>query len=134
MSERHSLTAATLGAGIALTVIGLMSGPPPQTVDQSPSVTVQEDDPGWDCLTMGNRICGDPGQVHAVEAWQAWDQAGGWRYLLTDPNVENRVEYIGWAIHSPSVDRSAGYGAVPAPDGWYVFRAVPVDLATKAGA
>jgi hypothetical protein len=118
-----SLIAATLGAGLALTVIG-----PPQTVDQlPPSVTVQEDDPGWDCFTMGNRICGDPGQVHAVDAWQAWDTAGGWTYLRVDPDVATRVEYIGIATLPPSVDTSAGYAAVPSPDGWYVFRAVPAD-------
>lgn len=23
------------------------------------SFTVQEDDPGWDCRTMGNRMCGE---------------------------------------------------------------------------
>lgn len=28
---------------------------PPTTGDAQ----VQEDDPGWDCRTMGNRICGD---------------------------------------------------------------------------
>jgi hypothetical protein len=29
------------------------------------SVTMQEDDPGWDCATMGNRVCGT--EVSAVD-------------------------------------------------------------------
>jgi hypothetical protein len=78
---------------------------------------------------MGNRICADPAHVHAADAWKAWDTAGGWRYLKADPNVENRVDYIGTAILPPNVDESRGYGAIPSRDGWYVFRAVPVDLA-----
>jgi hypothetical protein len=30
--------------------------------------TIQEDEPGWDCLTMGNRVCG-PDALQRVEAW-----------------------------------------------------------------
>jgi hypothetical protein len=121
-----TLTAATIGFGIALAIIGPMQDP--RTT--SPTATVQEDDPGWDCNTMGNRICGDPEQVHASDAWKAWDEANGWRYLKADPSVENRVDYIGTATLPPNVDESRGYGAIPAREGWYVFRAVPVDLAT----
>ena len=90
------------------------------------SAPPQEDSPGWDCNTNGNRVCGDPDQVHATDAWKAWDKAQGWRYLRVNPDVENRVEYIGTATLPPNVDTSAGYAAIPAMDGWYVFRAEPV--------
>lgn len=35
--------------------------------DAAASPTVQEDDPAWDCVTMGNRICG-PGNSNGVPA------------------------------------------------------------------
>jgi hypothetical protein len=125
-----TLTAATIGLGIGWVIIG--PTPDPRTTPPTPSAhaTLQEDDPGWDCATMGNRICADPAHVHATEAWEAWDKVGGWRFLQADPDVENRVDYIGTATLPPNVDRSRGYGAIPAGTGWYVFRAVPVDLAT----
>ena len=137
MATNHSplpkpaLIAGTFGAGLALTVTGYLYVQPPQTVDHLPvsASVMQEDDEGFDCHLMGNRVCGDPGQVHAAEAWQAWDTAGGWTYLRVNPDVENRVDYIGTATLPPSVDTSAGYGAIPSLNGWYVFRAVPVDAA-----
>ena len=125
-----TLTAATLGLAIGWAIIGPTHDPRPTYAPTATAATVQEDDPGWDCNTMGNRICADPAKVHATEAWKAWDAANGWRYLKADPNVENRVDYIGTATLPPTVDESRGYGAIPAREGWYVFRAVPVDLAT----
>lgn len=58
------IAVAALGAGILLT-----SGAPTKW-DEPPKV-LQEDDPGWDCRTMGNRICGlkwyDPSEI---DAWR----------------------------------------------------------------
>jgi hypothetical protein len=92
----------------------------PQVVAQ-----LQEDDPGWDCNTMGNRVCGDPTNVHAGEAWAAWDKAEGWR-LLPASSVEDRVDYIGTSTSdtAPIVDTLTQV-AVPAREGWYVFRSTP---------
>lgn len=46
---------------IALTIIGIYGHPhqqpTPHKLDQS-AVVIEEDDPRWDCRTMGNRICG----------------------------------------------------------------------------
>lgn len=32
----------------------------PQTAKRDVGVVIQEDDPRWDCKTMGNKICGIP--------------------------------------------------------------------------
>ena len=90
----------------------------PQVVAQ-----LQEDDPGWDCNVNGDRVCGDPTNVHAAEAWHAWDKAEGWR-LLPASSQETKVEYVGTAIQSPKLQDPAE-AAIPAREGWYVFRAVP---------
>ena len=88
------------------------------------SAPPQEDSPGWDCHTNGNRVCGDPNQVHATEAWKAWDKGEGWRRLRT-ATTEMKVEYVGTATLPPNVN-ALNEVAVPAIDGiWYVFRAEP---------
>lgn len=48
-----------LFVGVALMLV-LAPAPAPVRLDLGtvPSATVQEDDPGWDCRTMGNRVCG----------------------------------------------------------------------------
>lgn len=115
-----TLTAATLGLAIGWAIIGPTQDPrttPPtatvQTVAQLPAPTTI-----------------DPDRAQAQDAWRAWDAARGWRYLKANPDVENRVEYVGMATRPPYVDESAGYGVIPGKDSrWYVFRAVPVDLA-----
>lgn len=55
MNRKHAsavLVAAALSApaGYAIAHHGMISTP-------SPAIT--EDSPGWDCTTMGNRVCGD---------------------------------------------------------------------------
>lgn len=52
-----------------------------QYISEVPSTTtttttvIMEDDPRWDCETMGNRICG-PVHLHinADNSWCVWDQ------------------------------------------------------------
>jgi len=68
MSKRQWVQAVVLmvlalGAVVAL-VLTRDSGLPKSVFttpvfDNTPSM-VQEDDPGWDCATMGNRVCGTP--------------------------------------------------------------------------
>jgi hypothetical protein len=36
-----------------------VSSPQLAPVDDTTTITIQEDDPRWDCRTMGNRICGE---------------------------------------------------------------------------
>lgn len=46
------------GAVILLMMWGLSHYVPPVRSVPTPQVSVQEDDPGWDCKTMGNGVCG----------------------------------------------------------------------------
>lgn len=47
-----------LFVGVALMIV-LAPAPEPVRLDLGPApVVLQEDDPGWDCRTMGNRVCG----------------------------------------------------------------------------
>lgn len=46
---------AVTGAAIAATAVTLST---PATVEGTAHSTVQEDQPGWDRATMGNRLCG----------------------------------------------------------------------------
>lgn len=43
---------------------------PANPADSTISATVNEDEPGWNCLTMGNRICG-ASYVPADPEWSA---------------------------------------------------------------
>ena len=57
------LAAVVLSAGIALTgaaaLRGEFSAPTdPDYVVTTSGIIIDEDDPRWDCRTMGNRICG----------------------------------------------------------------------------
>lgn len=116
--NRASLIAASIG----LTVIALI-GAGPATSASPPShsiASVQEDDPGFDCLTMGNLYCGDPEHTYATEAWAAWDKTQAWKQLQVAA-TDTRVEYVGYAKRHPNVDLSTEL-AVPARHGWFVFR------------
>ena len=133
ITTHGTVTARTLALPVALTAcavglgLAIASPPDPQLGDQQPtSVTasqVTEDDPGWNCYTMGNGVCGDPAGTHSADAWNAWDMAQGWRHLPT-PDAGFRVEYVGDA-HHPIV---VGTNQVAIPgrgQEWYLFRAVP---------
>ena len=57
------LVTALLSAGVALTgaaaLRGEFSSPTvPDYVVTTSGIIIMEDDPRWDCRTMGNRICG----------------------------------------------------------------------------
>jgi len=49
---KKSLAAA--GITLALILTGCGAGESPKQADR-----IEEDDPRWDCRTMGNRVCGD---------------------------------------------------------------------------
>lgn len=125
------LTAATVWTGLTIAVPATSAPPAPVA-----SVgAVSEDDPGWDCYTMGNGVCGDPDGKYAADAWDAWDRTQGWRHLRTTTDA-TRVEYVGDA-HHPIV---VGEGQVAIPGKgkeWYLFRAVSgeptIGYRTEAG-
>ncbi|QWY82840.1 hypothetical protein PP641_gp100 [Arthrobacter phage SilentRX] len=111
---------AVIGAG--LTIGSALPDPAPHPTVGVEVPTLTEDAPGWDCLEMGNMICGDPDEVRATAAWDAWDAGDGPRKLRVDPSRPFRVEYVGYAVHSPKL--TGEDAAVPGTDGlWYVFRA-----------
>lgn len=71
------------------------SAPPVKTITATPATAgIQEDDPGWDCLTMGNRICG-ANPIQRTEAWGAF-QVGN---VPEETRREAfRVTYRGYAM------------------------------------
>ena len=116
--NRASLIAASVGLSIIAFIGTASATPPPPT---PPSIAaVQEDDPGWDCLTQGNYLCGDPDQTYAKEAWAAWDKTQAWKQLRTAA-TNTRVEYVGFAKRHPNVDLMTEL-AGPSRHGWFVFR------------
>lgn len=72
---RFLATAVLASAAIALSV-----SPMAVTAKASPAGQIQEDDPGWDCRTMGDLVCGPTnsqgvtaGRYSAGVLVQGWD-------------------------------------------------------------
>jgi hypothetical protein len=51
--------AQMIGAAFLLVVMGILGGISFGDEIPQKSQQISEDDPGWDCHTMGNRICGN---------------------------------------------------------------------------
>lgn len=85
------------GAGLAIgawavgSLIVALDDSPSQA---APIVSVEEDSPQWDCLTMGNRVCGADMLTEDLsrQAWDAWDAQQGWTLVQIDPTREYRVD------------------------------------------
>jgi hypothetical protein len=58
------ITAAVVAA-VTIPVAAFAAGMPAHATGSSGPERVTEDSPGWDCQTMGNRVCGP----HAVPNW-----------------------------------------------------------------
>jgi hypothetical protein len=55
-----NLALTVIAAGLSLALGLLVSSPAtPHRVDRVVASACQEDEPCWDCRTMGNLICGD---------------------------------------------------------------------------
>ena len=66
------------GAFVALTVPTFAAASAPVVRESSTVQTVlQEDDPGWDCATMGNKTCGPNGPTSAAYLEDAWASFNG---------------------------------------------------------
>lgn len=61
------------------------------------TVSIEEDDPHWDCWTMGNYVCGKEALHDAAlqQAWNTWDSQQGWTMLPVDPTREFVVDVMG---------------------------------------
>jgi hypothetical protein len=65
------------------------------------AVTCQEDEPCFDCESMGNLICGGTELPEDLKrsAWKAWDAAGGAEQLLVNPHA--MVTLTGYSTVDP---------------------------------
>jgi hypothetical protein len=109
MRLRTALAAAALAAA-ALTAC-------------TPAPVCQEDDPCWDCHSLGNRICGPATDADRAYAWAVWDYADGPRALKVDPSRPYRVDYVGSSLDYPRGLRPYDLPLVGKDGHWYVFRA-----------
>jgi hypothetical protein len=95
-------------------------------MESSVPAQIQEDDPRWDCTTMGNRECGTASAEESATAWEVWDYSEGARKLRMDPSRPFRVVYVGRTSSVPNTD--TGEVALIGKDGnAYLFRAVYTD-------
>lgn len=101
-SSYFSRTIVPFGVGIALGAWGLSSvivALDSSPAVPAPAVTIEEDSPQWDCLTMGNGVCGADMLTDDLreQAWNAWDSQHGWTMLPVDPSREYRVDVAAFA-------------------------------------
>lgn len=117
------------GAGMAAMTPSPGVGTPTPQYSASTMVATgaqcEEDEPCWDCETMGNRQCGVTEADRAM-AWAAWDKWQGWRTLAADPTREFKVDVVAYSLQQPATDRSRP--AFQGEDGrWFLFTADYLD-------
>jgi hypothetical protein len=126
-----ALIGAGLSIGAALPTRGVEAPTPaasvPFTLPEpfASGVRCTEDEPCWDCETMGNMICGDLTEAQRAAGWAVFDAAGGAGHLLVNPHA--RVTLTGYARISP-YDQGAPVLAVnqlalPGAEVWFVYDA-----------
>lgn len=88
----------TLAASLLLGITALTGCALSQT-EPAAATVIEEDDPRWDCLTHGNRICGAvmADQTVQADAWETWDRQQGWTQLRLDPAREFRVDFTAYS-------------------------------------
>jgi len=89
------------------------------------SITCQEDEPCWDCHSLGNRICGPQTEAERAAGWAVWESGNGAHSLKVDTSRAFRVDYVGYSIDYPRALRENDLALVGKDGKWYVFRAVP---------
>lgn len=111
MSRIRTLTASLLIGAAALTGCALSNSEP------AAATVVHEDDPAFDCLTDGNKVCGisagDPDVL--TDAWQEWDAQEGYRKLRVDPSRKFRVEVDAFSLEK--IPQTPGSIVLAASDG-----------------
>jgi len=101
-----AITCAALGALFAAGCIYAadaddLAGPQPPALE---TTTIQEDDPRWNCMTMGNRICGPNWNLVPQELADALAEGGA-------PDATTRD----WEVCRVRLDDTT---IVVCPDGW----------------
>ena len=134
MRKRSLLTVPV--AALAVITLGLTIGaatpspgveaPTPsisQTLPPQLTVALTEDDPGWNCETQGNRICGVMSEPMRNSAWKSWDAAGGAAELLVNPHA--RVTLTGYSVVDPYEEDTLTIQQLALHDSgvWYIFTA-----------
>lgn len=138
--RKHTLTVSALllasltGCAAASTGVGAPTPTPTLTWAAPHSLTqalaCQEDDPCWDCHTMGDLVCGHPSAEDTAAGWAAWDYSRGAASLHVDPSRPFRVDFVGTALDYPR-RLDADSAAIVGKDGrWYVFHAAYTDKLT----
>lgn len=61
------MTKTRIKSLIAASLVGFASLATPAIASATPAGQIQEDDPGWDCTTMGDHSCG-PTNAQGVQA------------------------------------------------------------------
>lgn len=125
-------TAAVIAAAVltatlthaALTTAYSTTHPTDGRTSLSIPATCQEDDPCWDCHSLGNRVCGPKNDAERAAGWAVWDYANGAHSLKMDPSKPFRVDYVGNSIDHPRNLRENDLALVGKDGKWYVFRAV----------
>lgn len=134
MNRFASLTLAALTIALTTTVVScnvatdVRTSPAPSVTWNAPSILTeavrcQEDDPCWQCDSMGNRVCGPKNDAERAEAWKVWDYSNGAHRLKIDTSHKFVVKYVGRSTDYPA-RLTDNQSALVGKDGkWYVFEA-----------
>lgn len=77
---------------------------------------IEEDDPRWECLTMGNKVCGSQSHEEEVAAWAELDST-----KVTAPDKAFKLTYLGKGLAGVSFSPDK-YHTIPAGNGYvHVF-------------
>lgn len=108
MSRRTGIPAWGLGLSIvgAAAIGGFLGNGSDAGPTTTTTTVITEDEPRWDCRTMGNHICGEPDAGHLVIYFTLGDQVHGF-----DLNAPDRPG----CFVEPS-DTPAGYEVIFRPD------------------
>lgn len=85
----------------------------------------QEDDPCWDCHSLGDRVCGPVNDDERAYAWDVWEYSNGAHSLKIDTTRGFKVVYRGSALTYPRGLGETEVALVGKDSKWYVFTAVP---------
>ncbi len=72
-------------AAIGIAVAALTAQALIPTEAQAAPVRIEEDQPGWDCHTMGNRVCGAPAEDPTVCTWNGQSWVSAYSRTLGEP-------------------------------------------------
>ena len=122
---------AVIGAGLTLGATLPSPAPAPSAPLATTSAYCAEDDPCFNCETMGDYICGDvPVGIDTTwrdQAWAAFDEAQA-RRLKVDGTRPFRIDLVGYSIRPPKLGLDRIDQLAVEKDGrWFIFKATYTD-------